>query len=319
MNMNKYGHFSKDGLEFIITNPNTPRPWVNYLTNEDYCAIISQNAGGYSFYKDCRTDRILRWRPDGWHFDRPGRYIYVKDKDTEDYWSASYQPIRKRPDFYESRHGLGYTITNTTYKGINIRITFFVPVHDACEVWLVTITNETKKRKNLELYPYIDWLLGDYHEELRYRNIMVLYNRCWYDKLHKAIFAKKTAFWQDMNIKPYPYINFFASSLAVSGCATQKDGFLGRYNDETSPEAIVTGNFKNFEFTSGEDSIACLKHSLSLPAKASKEFTIILGQTDKDDHLSQILSKYRNIKEAKKELEKVKKIWRERILNNIKI
>jgi cellobiose phosphorylase len=319
MDLKKYGYFSKDGTEFIMTNPITPRPWINYLTNEDYCAVISQNAGGYSFYKDCRSDRIMRWQPDNWHFDRPGRYIYVKDKDTKKCWSASYQPMRVKPQFYESRHGLGYTVTNTTYNGINIEITFFVPVHDACEVWYVKFNNTTNKKRNLELYPYIEWLLGDYHQELRYRNIMNLYNRVWFDKANNAIFAKKTAFWGDMHIKPYPYTDFFASSLPVSGSATQKDAFLGRYNTEESPEAILDGKFKNNEFTSGEDSIACLRHNLSLNPKASKEFTIVLGQTDKDDHLAGILSKYRNVKKVQQELVDVKALWKSRIVDNIAI
>ncbi|NQT89872.1 MAG: hypothetical protein HQ558_01290, partial [Candidatus Omnitrophica bacterium] len=317
--MKKYGHFSKDGTEFIITNPTLPRPWINYLTNEDYCAVISHNAGGYSFYRDCRSDRILRWKPENWHFDRPGRYIYARDKATGSYWSASYQPIRKKPQFYESRHGLGYTITNTTYNGINIKITFFVPVHDTCEVWLVSVTNKTNKARNLELFPYAEWLLGDYHQELRYRNIMNLYNRVWYDKPHKAIFAKKTAFWGDMNIKPYPYVDFMGSSLPVSGYATQKDAFLGRNNTEENPEAITTGKFKNFGFTSGEDAIACLKHNLSLKPKGTKEFTVVLGQTDKDDHLPQLLAKYRNIPSAKREFERVKKAWQVCISDNIEI
>jgi cellobiose phosphorylase len=317
MSLKKYGYFSKDGTEFIITNPITPRPWINYLTNEDYCAIISHNAGGYSFYRDCRSDRILRWAPSNWHFDRPGRYLYVRDKDTKKYWSASYQPMRVKPQFYKSRHGLGYTITNTTYHGVNIEITFFVPVHDTCEVWMVKITNKTDRKKNLELFPYAEWLLGDYHQELRYRNIMNLYNRVWYDKPNKAIFAKKTAFWGDMHIKPYPYINFLASSLPVAGFATQKDAFLGRANTEERPEAVIKGNFKNFEFTSGEDAIACLKHNLSLKPKTSKEFTIVLGQTDKDDHLAEFLVKYRDTRKAEAELETVKALWRGRVLDNI--
>jgi len=317
--MKNYGHFSKDGTEFIITNPDTPRPWINYLTNEDYCSVISHNAGGYSFYKDCRSDRILRWKPENWHFDRPGRYIYARDKDSKKCWSASYQPMRVKPQFYEARHGLGYTITNTTYNGINIKITFFVPTNDTCEVWLVSVTNKTDKKRSLELFPYAEWLIGDYHEELRYRNIMVLYNRAWYSKQHKGVFAKKTAFWQGMNITPFPYVDFLASSLPVSGYACQKDTFLGRYNTEENPEAITSGKFKNFEESSGEDAIACLKHNINLAPKASKEFTIVLGQTDKDDHLSELLKKYRNIKTAKKELEKTKLLWRNRIIDNIKI
>ena len=317
MSLKKYGHFSKDGLEFIIREPNTPRPWINYLTNEDYCAIISHNAGGYSFYKDCRSDRILRWAPENWHFDRPGRYLYARDKSTKKYWSASYQPMRVKPEFYESRHGLGYTITNTTYNGINIEITFFVPEHDTCEVWMVKVTNKTNKQRNLELFPYAEWLIGDYQEELRYRNIMILYNRVFFDKPHKAIFATKTAFWQGMNIKPFLYIDFLASSLPVSGYCTQKDKFLGRYNTEEAPDAIVNGNFKNFELSSGEDSIAALKHNLTLKPKAQKEFTIVLGQANKDDHLPELLAKYRDLKKAKKELENVKSLWKKRITENI--
>lgn len=318
--MKKYGHFSKDGKEFIITNPTTPRPWINYLTNEEYCAIISHNAGGYSFYKDCRTDRILRWLPGSWHFDRPGRYIYIRDKDKKVCWSASYQPLRVKPTFYEVRHGLGYTITNATYNGINTQITFFVPTKDTCEAWLVKITNKTKSTKNLEIFPYIEWLLGDYHMELRYRNIMNLYNRIWYDKSHKAILAKKTAFWGDLNIQPYLYINFFASSLPVAGFVTQKDAFLGKNNTEEKPEMVLSGKFKNVSFTSGEDGVACFKHNLTLKPHQQKEFTIVLGQTQaKGNSLSGILTKYRKLNEAKKELETVKKLWHKRIVENIEI
>ncbi len=87
-----YGHFSTDGTEYIITNPNTPRPWINYLTNETYCSVISQCAGGYSFYKDCRTNRLTRWLPENWHFDRPGKYIFVRENKKS--WSLTYQPLR---------------------------------------------------------------------------------------------------------------------------------------------------------------------------------------------------------------------------------
>ena len=100
-----YGHFSSDGLEYIITTPNTPRPWINYLTNENYCSIISQCAGGYSFYKDCRTNRITRWAPENWHFDRPGKYLFVRDGDKA--YSQTYQPLRAKPQSYECRHGFG--------------------------------------------------------------------------------------------------------------------------------------------------------------------------------------------------------------------
>ena len=109
-----YGRFSKDALEFIITNPNTPRPWINYLTNEDYCAIVSQTGGGYSFYKDCRSDRITRWSPENYLVDRPGRYVYIKDEEGRTF-STTYQPLKKTPTRFRCHHGLGYTTIKTKY------------------------------------------------------------------------------------------------------------------------------------------------------------------------------------------------------------
>ncbi len=315
----KYGQFSKDGLEYIIKTPIIPRPWINYLTNERYCAIISNNAGGYSFYRDCRSDRITRWLPEGRHFDRPGRYIYLRDNKTGKYWSATYQPMRIVPDFYEARHGLGYTTIQTTYFGINIKLNFFVPVSDDCEVWSAEIKNESKKSRDLNLYPYIEWLLGDYHQELRYRNIMNLYNRVWFDEAHKAIFAKKTASWGDMNIKPFAFTAFFASSLPVKGYATRKNAFLGKYNTEEKPEPVITGNFKTISFCSGEDGIGCFFQNLKLAPGESKRFSFILGQTEKVSDITRILAKYRNLKSLDREFEDVKALWRRRILDNIKV
>jgi len=328
--LNKYGHFSKDGLEFVITTPTTPRPWINYLTNERYCAIISQCAGGYSFYRDCRTDRILRWLPEGWHFDRPGRYLYIAEgfprssapasqskKNKRQVWSATYQPLRVQPNFYEARHGLGYTTIESKNFNIRTKLTYFVPENDDCEVWIISIKNESKKTRQLELYPYIEWLIGDYHMELRYPNITNLYNRVWFDESHQAIFAKKTAFWQDMNIQPYKYINFFASSLKPNKYATHKNAFLGKYNTEEKPEMILNGTMKNIPLCSGEDGIACLQHILKLKPGEEKEFTICLGQMEGVPNVTKAIEKYRKVSEAKKELEQTKAIWRKRITENI--
>lgn len=315
----KYGHFSDDGLEFIITEPVTPRPWINYLTNEDYCAIISQCAGGYSFYKDCRSGRILRWAPENWHFDRPGRYIYIVDKDGQNCWSPTFQPIRKKPQSYQCRHGLGYTIIESTYYGVKTGITYFVPPNDPCEVWLVKISNLSGKKKKLQLFPYIEWLIGDYHLELRYRNIMNLYNRIWFDDSMGAILAKKTADWGKSNIRPFPRILFFGTSLPIKGYSTRKDIFLGKFNTEETP-ALVTGKgFKNFGLCSGEDGIAAFSHSLEVSAGEEKEFVVILGQTEGRREVGRILNKYRNINRTKKELGIVKELWRKKILDNIKV
>lgn len=317
----EYGHFSGNGEEFIIKNPNTPRPWVNYLTNENYCAILSQTAGGYSFYRDCRTHRITRWAPENWHFDRPGKYLFVKDVTSAksgrgNAWSMTYQPVRAKYSFFECRHGLGYTTITTEYNGIRQEVTYFVPAKDTCEVWLVKITNRTSRKRNLEIYPYVEWLIGDYHQELRYRNIMNLYNRVWFDRKKNAVLAKKTALWKDMAIQKFPFLLFMSSSLPAKGCVTRKDAFLGRYNTEESPEMLF-GKFKNVPVSSGEDSVAVLRHTLALPARGTRTFTVTVGQAKAGGETSRIVTKYKNVKKATEELAGVKKLWHKRICENI--
>lgn len=318
-NLKKYGYFDKKNSEFVMTTPLTPRPWINYLTNERFCSIISNNAGGYIFYQDCRTDRITRWQPDAWHFDRPGRYLYMSEKKGKKNtaWSATFQPMLVTPSTYESRHGFGYTKINSTYHKINTQITYFVPEHDDCEIWLVRVENLSNKKRNLKIYPYIEWLLGDYHQELRYRNIMNLYNRVWFDEKHQVIFAKKTAAWEGMNIQPFRYIAFMGSSLEIKNHATHKYGFLGKYNSEQNPEMIINDKFKNISQCSGEDGIAVFMHNLELKSKEAKEFTIIIGQTETISEENKILKKYREVEQTKKALEHTKEVWQKRINNNI--
>ncbi|MFA5038047.1 MAG: hypothetical protein WC732_00020 [Candidatus Omnitrophota bacterium] len=322
----KYGHFSSDGLEFITTDPVTPTPWINYLTNETYCAIISQCAGGYSFYRDCRTDRITRWAPDYKNFDRPGRYIYVKESKGQKsrakngkVWSLTYQPLRVELDSYECRHGLGYTVISSSYNGVSSKITYFVPAHDDCELWLVSLTNDTKKEKKLELYPYVEWLVGDYHEELRYRNIMNLYNRMWFDENHQLIFGWKTAFWQGMNIKEFKNFSFFATTLDVKGYATRKAEFLGRYNTEEKPQGILDGKFKNTGLCAGEDGIACFRHQVKLAPGQTREFVVILGETEGQANAVKLVEKYRDLNRVKDSLKETRELWRKRIADNITV
>ncbi|MBN1385032.1 MAG: hypothetical protein JW983_09155 [Elusimicrobia bacterium] len=318
-NLEKYGKFNEDGSEFIITNPDTPRPWINYLTNHDYCAIISQCAGGYSFYKDCRENRILRWQPANWHTDRPGRYVYITDADTGKYWSSSHHPVRGSFDFYQCRHGLGYTIIEYEKNKIRTRITYSVPDKDTCENWIVEIENKDSKNRNLRVFPYIEWLIGDYHQELRYRNIMNLYNYVNYDKTYDAVFAKKTAFWKDLNIQPFSDVLFFGSGLKTDGYFTVKDKFCGRYNTEEKPEAVTNDKIENTGLCFGEDAIGAFRHILGLKPGEKKEWTVVLGQTESMKKAAELLNKYKDVDSAKKEFEKTKEIWEKRIKDNITI
>jgi cellobiose phosphorylase len=149
----RYGYFDDAAREYVITRPDTPKSWINYLGSRLYGGIITQNAGGYSFYKSGGMGRILRMRFNGVPVDQPGRYLYLRDDDNGDYWSASWQPVGKPLDKYESkvRHGLGYSIFEAKYEGIATEYVCFVPKGQAFEYWALKITNTSKVRRRLSV------------------------------------------------------------------------------------------------------------------------------------------------------------------------
>ena len=153
----KYGYFDDKTREYVIERPDTPSPWVNYLGDRGYGAIISNNAGGYSFAKSGANGRILRYVVN--NFDQPGRYLYIRDNDTADYWSASWQPVGKDLDNYKSecRHGIGYTTMNATYDGIQTKASYYVPLEKSYEVWALSVTNNTTRQRNLNLTGYAEF------------------------------------------------------------------------------------------------------------------------------------------------------------------
>ena len=160
----KYGYFDEGKREYVITKPDTPAPWVNYLGSPSYGAIISNNAGGYSFEKSGAKGRILRYRFNS--DDKPGRYIYMRDDDTKDYWSASWQPVAKTNGYKNNcRHGIGYTIFETEYCGIKSETTYYVPLNKGYEVWRHKVRNlsDTKRfdKDTLEMIKYNKKAIND--------------------------------------------------------------------------------------------------------------------------------------------------------------
>ena len=147
----KYGYFDDKNREYVIERPDTPAPWVNYLGSPEYGAIISNNAGGYSFAKSGANGRILRYVFN--NFDQPGRYLYIRDNQSKDYWSASWQPVGKDLDRYDSqcRHGLGYTKMTASYAGIRSEALYYVPLGKTYEVWGLTVANESSESRELTL------------------------------------------------------------------------------------------------------------------------------------------------------------------------
>ena len=145
----QYGYFDEQAREYVITRPDTPEPWANYLGSPEYGALISNNAGGYSFVRSGANGRILRYVCN--HFDQPGRYIYLRDNASGDFWSASWQPVGKPLTEYQSqcRHGMGYTKLLADYSGIHSEVLYYVPLGRSHEVWELTVRNDSQQTRKL--------------------------------------------------------------------------------------------------------------------------------------------------------------------------
>jgi len=305
--LEKYGHFTEDGLEFVINQPNLPRAWSHFLTNEEYCCFITHTGGGFSFFKDCATDRILRWSGANWQVDRPGRYIFLKDKDNGEYWSVNWQPLQKNYEKFEARHGLGYTVVSSKSNGIEGKIEYFVPVKDSCELWKVKIKNDTDRARHLLVYPYLEWLIGDSGSDLLVGNISNLLTRIDFDKKLDCIKARKTTAWRLYKAKPYEYEICFGTNLPIKGYDCNKSVFLGRFNDERNPETIAKGGINN-SICDGERGVGVLQLEIDLAPFEEKEFTVILGHVKKGGSKS-LLDRYRNMNNVNKEFQNTKDWW----------
>ena len=159
------GYFDDQAREYVITRPDTPAPWANYLGSPEYGALISNNAGGYSFVKSGANGRILRYVFN--QFDQPGRYIYLRDNASGDFWSASWQPVGKPLDVYQCqcRHGMGYTKMTADYCGIHSEAAYYVPLDAAYEVWRLTVTNRSAQRRELTLTGYAEFTNNGNYEQ----------------------------------------------------------------------------------------------------------------------------------------------------------
>ncbi|WP_271252953.1 GH36-type glycosyl hydrolase domain-containing protein [Pseudanabaena sp. Chao 1811] len=279
---NQYGYYTEDYREFVITNPRTPRPWFNYMWNSQYAGLISHTGGGFSFLESPRDNRISRMRYNCLPWDRPGRYVMVKDSATGKYWSLSWAPtIDLNYDFYECRHGQGYTKITTEINGIRGEITYFVPTDTNAEVWRVKLTELSGQARDLEIYSFLELLMGNaLNDQINQPNdkhftdihfdqdlqALVATRRYWV--LNKGVSVKQP------NID-WKYQIYFSQSLPISGFDSSLDTFIGRWRSEANPVAVETGVMQNTEITAG-DPVVALQSKISLAANSSVDFAVTL-------------------------------------------
>lgn len=311
----RYGDFARDGLEFVVREPKLPAPWINFLTNESYCAIVSHTGGGYSFYRDPKTDRILYWvGRDLWR-DRPGRYVFIRDMESGDFFSVNWQPLMKKLDKFEARVGLGYQVIKSEFMGIEGSITYFVTRRDPCEIWMLNISNKSARRRKLRVFSYLEWMLGD-NVEMNFHNIAILYNRAWFERSANAIFARKTllfgqAVYEQLPVHENPLVAFIGCSERATGWDCHKHTFLGLYNDENNPESVAKGEC-NQSICEGNEAVGVLQVDVQLLPGEERTIIFVVGETEGMGRAKNLLRKYCNQRAAQQELEKVKRMWKER-------
>ena len=316
MGLEMFGHFSEDGREFIITRPDTPAPWVNYISNARYTGLVTNAGGGYSFYICPKDSRITRHRYNCLPWDRPGRYVYLRDEGGA-YWSLTWQPVAERLDFYECRHGMGYTQIETEHRGIRSRILYFVPQEDDLEIWRVTLVNRSDRPRKLDVFSYVELCLGHALVDLINQPNDQHFNVVKFHREHELIYATKN-YWvtysgatvKQPNQAWNKYV-FFASSLPVLGFDGKKDAFIGSWRSESNPIAVEEGKCRNSEITAG-DTCAALQNQIQIGPGGTVEFAILLGIVDRERYAQlapPLADKYRDLANVDAALENVRRYW----------
>ncbi|MEM2087979.1 MAG: glycosyl transferase [Thermoproteota archaeon] len=308
-----YGYFDDEAREYVVTRPDTPTPWINYLGQEDYFAMISNTAGGYSFYRDARYRRITRYRYNSVPLDQPGKYIYLRNVETGEYWSPTWQPVKKSLNRYECRHGLGYTRISSAYQGVETKITFFVPLGEAMEAWRVEIRNTGSKPVELQMFSYVEFCFWDALDDMTnfQRNLSI-----GEVEVEDSVIYHKTGYRERRN-----HFAFFACSEPLAGFDTSREAFLGAYRSLENPIVVEEGKSRN-SIAHGWAVIGSHHVMLRLAPGESREVVFLLGYAENPEdekfaapgvinkaRVKSVLEKYLNPGELDKSFQELKNYW----------
>ena len=278
----QYGHFDDQRREYVITQPDTPLPWINYLGSEDYHAVISNTAGGYSFYKDARLRRLTRYRHNNAPLDMGGRYIYLRDDGASPggprFWSPSWMPTRQRLDSYECRHGMGYTIISSRLAGIAAQTRYFVPLGESLEIWELTIVNERAEAADLSVFAAVEFCLWDalddatnFQRNYSIGEVEVPGLGASGELLLPALIVHKSEYRERRN-----HFVYFACSEMSAGFDTDRESFLGAYRGWDSPQAVEAGQTRRSE-AHGWQPIGAHHIRIRLEPGIKKKIIFLLG------------------------------------------
>lgn len=265
----KYGYFDDINREYVITDPATPLPWINYLGCRDFFSLISNTCGGYSFYKDAKLLRLTRYRYNNVPADSNGRYFYLKEGNS--IWNPGWQPTQTPLDFYECRHGMGYSRFTGQKNHLKASLLTFVPLEDSCEINQLTLTNDSEQEKTIQLFSYLEWCLWNADDDMKnfQRNFST-----GEVEIEGSILYHKTEYRERRN-----HYALFSVNTPIDAFETDRDSFLGPYRSNQNPSAVEKGQLSN-SVASGWSPIAAHQIDLTLQPGESKTFIFVTAYVE---------------------------------------
>lgn len=265
----KFGYFDDDAREYVITDPQTPYPWINYLGNEDFFGLISNTAGGYTFYKDAKFRRLTRYRYNNVPVDDGGRYFYIKDGDTV--WSPGWKPIKAPLDDYSCRHGLSYSVITGAKNGVRAEVLCFIPLGTWAEVQKLSLKNTSDATKTFRLFSLAEWCLWNAEDD------MTNFQRNFSTgevEIDGSTIYHKTEYKERRN-----HYAFYSVNAPLAGYDTDRETFIGLYNGFDRPDAVFQGEPRNSE-AHGWSPIASHCLEVTLAPGEEKQYVFVLGYVE---------------------------------------
>lgn len=268
----KFGYFDDSNKEYVITNVKTPYPWINYLGSDSFFSIISNTAGGYTFYKDALLRRLTRYRYNNVPIDNGGKYFYIND--NGDVWNPGWKPVKAELEEYSCRHGMGYTIIKGKRNSLEAETTFFVPVNSNCEIQKLKLINNGSKNKSIKLFSFVEWCLWNAQDDQTnfQRNFST-----GEVEIKDSVIYHKTEYKERRN-----HFAFYSVNTPISGFDTDRDSFIGLYNGFDKPDVVFEGKSKN-SVAHGWSPVASHYIEVELNPGETKEFVFVLGYIENEE------------------------------------
>ena len=298
----RYGYFDNENREYVIDKLDIPTSWTNYLGVRDMCTVINHTAGGYTFYKSPEYHRVTRFRPNAIPMDRPGHYVYLRDDESSDYWSVSWQPVGKSFDEakYKCRHGMSYTVYECDYKGIHAEQKLSIPIDDPVELWDVKIKNNSDKERNLSVFSYLEFSF--HHIEMDNKNFQM------------SMYASGSSYEDgiienDLFYEEFGY-QYFTANFEADSFDCLRDKFIGSYRTEDNPIAVEKGVCSG-SFEKGNNHCGALHKRITLAPGEEIRIVFMLGEGKREVGKG-IREKYSNLENVDKAYQALSDFWNEK-------